>query len=323
MEDFNLIHYPFDVEDSEELNLESIPGGYKMKFDNTVFSKYVKSTLNCGIKNYIEIDIDSSGEECRIISETNEIFEFITPADFHVPGTEESKKFYSEFLENLTTADLNLLEKYSLKFADYCRKYTLPEYPVPITTTAIHLDNTILNKSKINESSSYYSLQIKIKDKVPDSIPQDIVENIKNDISGYKFTLQDTILSRFFLEKKMVKIKEIEEFYSKDVDEKYKSILNYTLFKKAISLHAYFYIDGPWRHCWVHIGYDPTLHRENYKHQTLYYKDTHVPFQLKQYPEIIEEVEKRPDWFLLPEFDINNGFISEALYNLISYIIYN
>lgn len=323
MTDYDLIHYPFIVNKKEEVNLSKVnPEGFKMKFVNDVFSKSVRSTLNSGTKKYIEIEIDDKNE-CKIISETNEIHEFITPADFYVGTSEKTREFYLESYKNITNENIEYLDDYAVKFGEFSNNSILPEYPVPLTTTTLHFENFESSHTKVYDNkANYYSIQIKIGDEIPKKISVEIESNIRKDMNDYKYKLQKEILTEFFKGKKIVKAKDIEELYNNKLDKSIRQEISYTILKRAVGLHAYYYTNGPWRHSWVLIGYDPSLFRENYKYQTLYYKETHVPFRLIEYEEIINEIEKNPNWFLLKRFDLTKGFISQALYDLISYMIY-
>lgn len=321
MINYDLIHHPFNVINPEKSMIKKTSDGFELYFDNNIFSKKIYSNLNTSIKNYIEIEIFENGD-CKMISETNELHEFTTPADFFIEKNFKTKKFYSEVYKNIITENnLENLEKYALEFDNFCKNEFIPEYPVPITTISSHFENFNMNNIKNFENNSYSSIQIKFEDEIPKEYPKEIKNQILKEIGNEKYYLQEKIFNNFFKKNKIVKIKEIENLYYKILNEEEKKMITYTFFKKAIILHAYLYINGPWRHCWVAMGYNPTMNQKNYKYQTLYKKGTHIPYQLIEYPEIIKEVEKKPDWFLLKKCHSSHGFISKALQDFILFAI--
>lgn len=131
--------------------------------------------------------------------------------------------------------------------------------------------------------------------------------------------MQDRFLCGFFAENKIAKFKQVQESFSGVPNLEGQELLKQTYLKKCVALHAFYYSAGPWRHCWVAFGYDPSTDRANYRHQSVALEGMASPFQLVEYPAIIEEVERNMDWYVLKECDPTAGFISKALRSLISY----
>lgn len=319
MKKYSLVHYPFNISNNDQAMLVKTPGGFELHFEKSIFTKKVTSTLNSGIKNYIEIEIENG--KCKLLNETDKIHEFTTPADFYVDINHESKEFYTNIHNRIISDDLESLTEYASEFNEYVKHNNLPEHPVPSITTSSHFENFKVNSTSRSETEPVYSLQIHFGDPVPTKPSPKIENDFLQELGDEKFIIQKNCLSSFFNENKIVKAKQIEKAYHKNITKEQKNKLKYTSLKKSLLLHAYFYNSGPWRHCWIQIRYDPATDPQNYKYQTLYQKRTQAPFQLIEYPKIIEEVEKRSHWFLLNECNPTDGFISEALRDLISYML--
>ncbi len=93
--------------------------------------------------------------------------------------------------------------------------------------------------------------------------------------------------------------------------------------KRCVGLHSYFASSGPWRHCWVRFGYDPSKYKGNYRYKVIEMRSKKASFQVFQKPSIKAEVCKNENWYLHDECDPIDGFISKALKNFIVYTIDN
>lgn len=313
---FKLVHHPFNIEEREDALLFRKQDNFEIRFSPDIFSKKIESTKSVGSRKYIEIEtIDG---KCEMLSETNEIHEFLTPADFYVEINQNSREFYENIYENLMDDDLEKLTSHAEKMTEFLKTNNFPECPAPLITTALHYENFTTSSTGAS-GDSYSSTQIRFGDDIPCQVPTETREYISKGLGEEGYEVQDRFLNHYFRNTAITKYKNIEIEYQKISSARDKELVKLTYLKKCLSMHAFYYTSGPWRHCWVRLGYDPACDRQNYKFQLLNVKSTN--FQLIEYPDIIAEVEKNIDWYLLKECDATDGFISEALRNLILYKI--
>ena len=309
--DFDLIQHPFNINKKEEILLFRIPNGFEMNFTLDIFSKKVQSTMISSNKNYIEVEIADG--ECKILSETNKINKFNNPADFYVKISEDARQLYTDIHKHIITDDLNSLTAYAIDLDIFLRDHDFPECPVPLITSSSHFENFSVNSVKKVDQNRIYCIQIRFGESIPNK-PMEQIKSLLLDVIGEAaYELQHSILHTYFKLNKIAKYTEIQNYYIKNLSEEEKKVFRLFNLKKCLSEHAFFYKSGPWRHCWVAMGYDPSTDRQNYKYQVIYLKGRKEPFQIIERPQIIAEVDKNIDWYLLKECDPVLGFISKAL----------
>lgn len=314
------IYYPFKVRKKEDVLLYKLEKGYELRFTKDLFSKRVNSTIEDQSKNFLEIEINDN--EVKIISQFKKIHKFITPADFYVPISEESRKFYESIHQALINNDLTALTNKAIEVAQIARKDGFPEMQLPITTTSSHFENFESSISRTDNLSKVPICRIKYGEPIPENYLEETYLILKSQITAEQFKLQDEFYKSYFRNTPISKLRTIINEYEKQ-DDIFKQIIQLNLLKRCVSLHAYFTSSGPWRKCWIRFGYDPSLIQDCFRYQIIEIRSKKVNFQIYQKPEIVAEVDKNKDWYLLNECDPMDGFLSKTLKNLIIYTIDN
>lgn len=318
-EEFDVVHYPFKVKSKDDVLLYRVEDGYEMRFTRSIFSKRVCSSVNSLQKKYIEIEIDEKG--IIALSEFQTIHEFITPADFYVPQCEDALKFYSEVHSSLVGDDLERLTKMAVEIDKKVKSgKSFPEFPLPISTTMSHFENYKTASAKLETFPHVPIIQIKSGDQVPCQASRESESVIRSVLSRDQYNAQEQFYKSFFGSMPISRFRTVAEKYDKSPSD-LKDSISLNILKRCVGLHAYFFTSGPWRKCWVRLGYDPTTDSENYKYQVVEMRTKKANFQIFQRPEIEAEVVKNKEWYVLKEFDPVDGFVSKALKNFIIYTI--
>lgn len=316
--EFELVRYPFRAENKEGVLLYRVEDGYEMRFTRDVFSKRVYSSVSNLQRSYIEIEIDN--EKVVALSETHNIHEFTTPADFYVPQSEHALKFYSEVHSSLVGDDLEKLTAMATETDQKVKASGFPEFSLPITTVMAHFENYKTATAKADTFPHVPIVQIKFGELIPSKAPEESENIVRSALSKEQYNIQSQFYKSFFGTMPISRFRTIAERYSKSPDS-VKQAISLNILKRCIGLHAYFVTSGPWRKCWIMLGYDPTTDSENYKYQVIEMRTKKANFQIFQRPEIEAEVVKNREWYVLKEFDPVDGFVSKSLKNFIIYTI--
>lgn len=316
--EFDIVRYPFKVKSKDDTLLYRVGDGYEMRFTRSTFSKRVYSSVNSLQRRYIEIKIDKN--DVVALSETQTIHEFITPADFYIPQHEDALKFYSEIHSSLVGNDLEGITTMAAEVDKKVRSEGFPEFPLPISTTMSHFENYETATAKLETFPHVSIAQIKFGDPIPSLALGESEDAIRSALTKDQYNAQGRFYQSFFDTAPISRFRTIAEKYEKSEDGLKRSI-SLNILKRCIGLHAYFSTSGPWRKCWIRLGYDPTTDSENYKYQIIEMRTKKANFQIFQRPEIEAEVVKNREWYVLKEFDPVDGFVSKALKNFIIYTI--
>lgn len=320
-QDFDLIRYPFKIKDKEEAILFRVDDSYEMRFTRDLFSKRVLSTAST-VPSKVFIEIEIEDDTAKIISETKVIHDFRTPADFYVPINQNAADFYKKMHSALIDNDLNTILNMAAEISGNISENGFPELPLPLTTTFSHFENYETTIGRLESFPKIPAKQIKYGEEVPCSVEERQVDLLKKYLSKEQFEAQDLFYKKYFEKTPITRFKTIAICYEEE-SSCLKNTISLNLLKRCIGLHAYFMISGPWRKCWVRFNYDPATDRENYKYQSVEMRSKHANFQVFQKPEIVAEITKNKDWYLLSTCDPIDGFISKALKNFIIYTIDN
>ncbi|KAM0680866.1 hypothetical protein GINT2_001140 [Glugoides intestinalis] len=320
-QNFELVRYPFKVKKEADVILFRVENSFEMRFSRDLFAAKVCSTpLNNSSKTFIEIEIN--GKEVMIVSETKRIHDFKTPADFYVPISNDTKAFYEKIHSSIIGNDVDNLLNTGIEITESISEHGFPELPLPLTTASSHFENYETAIGKLENFPKIPIIQIKHGDEIPESFPTQAMDLLKNHLTAEQFEAQEFFYERFFQVTPIARFKTVAmEFEVADTCFKRKISLN--ILKRCIGLHAYFVISGPWRKCWIRFGCDPRLDQSNYRYQSIEMRSKRANFQIFQKPEIVTEVMKNKEWYLLSECDAVDGFVSKALKNFIIYTIDN
>lgn len=316
-----LVNYPFKIDNEENLILYRVNDDFEMRFTRELSAKRVVSTCKKDCKKYIEIEIDDD-RNVKIIEVFDKINVFKTPADFYVPISEDSKYFYESMHLSLINENLDTFLEKALEINEIVKNGGFPEFPIPITTVSSHFENFESATAKSDELFVISTIQIKYSDEIPVEPATESNNIARSFLTPEQYQIQNDFYTAYFNLNNISRFKTIANFYErKEID--FKRLISLHVLKKCIGLHAYFLTSGPWRKCWVKLGYDPKSDSENYKYQVIEMRSKKTNFQIFQKPEIIMEVSEHLDWYISKECDPIDGFISKALKNFIVYIIDN
>jgi len=362
--DGSLVLYPFLVDKKSEIKMKILsPNSHLLRFsDDCNDSDGVLSSLTTTNKVHfiLEVPIDDAElrdetGNVRVLAQIDSHYEFVTPAGFLEEPLDDSKEFYSQYLAELTSPDLNETAELSEKIAKLLEGNNFPEYPVPIPKTA-HYENFYAGATGVPTHSEVESIVIQFGGSIPRSLddysdkrispsnsdkrisPSNSDKRISPSNSDKKKSrlimqilgerackIQDDFFSKIFSERKIFKFKDLKELYKNLVCDEDKKEFKPNHLKPALLLHAYFYSNGPWNNSWVEYGYNPATDRLNYKYQSMYvkvpWKSVKMKMILNDYPDALGEVEKRPSWYLLDECDPNEGFYTPVLYKYFEYYL--
>ncbi|KAL6122758.1 hypothetical protein NUSPORA_00014 [Nucleospora cyclopteri] len=303
----NLLKHIFYITERDEARLFVTNDGIEYHFTEDPFSKKVSSSQTKSGNRYLEIEIDENGEG-NIVEEYENIEEFKTPADFYVPNTPQSQKFYTDFYNKIMDPNAINFDSFAEEIHQKLQYENLPDFNPPfLSRSKIH--ETLLNKNnKIIKKNSFALQTIPVDGKIP-VIPEKGVKE--------------------FLIKKHGK--EIYERISEFLDENLKNyniITNTEMneimkrsqikdFKLRLGLIENFYqfSGGPFRKLWIKIGYDPRTNPDNYIYQLIEKRNKKYRFWLKENPELVKEVEKDRKSYLTATFDQKLGFFSKSFLN--------
>lgn len=313
-----LVLYPFKIQNTENIIMFRTNEGFELRFSRDIFSKRVSSTKISNQRNYLELEINDDTVVC--VNEYNVLDEFITPADFYIDNGEDAKSFYKEIHSHLVNDDLENHLSFSLELNKSIKEAGFPEFNTCLATTATHFENYDKYISRPSTTQSTPIFQIKINDSIPTSPSEKTIMHLASILNQEIFQAQDQFYKAIFKNTPIVRFKTIANSYEKQ-SELFKKNVSKHFIKCCIGLHAYFFTSGPWRKCWVALGYDPKTDSNNYKYQIIEIRTKRASFQVFERPEIEIEVNKNKDWYILKNFHPVNGFISKALKNFIIYIL--
>lgn len=318
--EYELVHHPFNVQDREETMLFRTDDGFELRFSNDALAKRVRATKSPGSKNYIELVIEDG--IVRALGETRTLYEFVTPADFCIPISDEARCFYSELHTMLMGDDAGALAAYGERLtAAFCGEAGhpqmplgggFPECPVPLTTAAAHFER-FTGEIGPGSETCVRGATIRFGEQIPTEAPAGIRAYVVGKIGERGVVLSQRFLAALFAERPIIRFRDIEAAYSARLTLKEQDILKATYLKKCVALHAFYYSAGPWRHCWVAFGVDPASSRHNYRFQTISLSGIPAPFQIIDHPHIVTEVDRNFDWYVSARCDLVDGFVSKAL----------
>lgn len=316
----DLVQYPFKIFKKEQALLFRVQDGYEMRFTEEIGSKKVQSTVKQDTKRYLTLEIFDDGSVK--IEEFNKLFVFDEPADFYVPASNDSKSFYNSIHESLVGNDLDKLFEKAIDLDKYLQQYKFPEYPLPVLTSSTHFEN-FENATAVRSKMPRIPVQqCKPDEPVPNTFNPESKKILSQYLTDEQMNAQEIFYKSYFAHTPISRFRSIITAYEES-DTEFKRTISLNLLKRCICLHGYFMSAGPWRKCWIRFGLDPRIDREMYKYQIVEYRTKKANFQIFEKPEITAEVEKNKSWYLIENYDPNDGFISTALKNFIIYIIDN
>ncbi|ORD96970.1 hypothetical protein HERIO_1124 [Hepatospora eriocheir] len=316
-QDYVIIKHPFFINDQSDINLKPSENKYEYKFTDTIESPFLLSNLNGNnLTVYLEIEIDEDNNG-KILNNYRNIQNFAKPADFTVPMSEKANKFYANIDKILNLGNIDDLEEFAPMFEKFSNRNQFPDIPPPQIFVGGHMTSFKIEDEKPLEKNYFYckGIQIKITDDIPTNPTKEIVNLIKEKLEPVTFDRLEEIFENI-KHIKMFRYKELPTILSKNN-------INYDIYliRKCIPLYYYFYLSGPFRGYWVRYNYDPRKYVENYQNQILYIKKKNIKLWVKDNSVLIKEIEKNKNWFLYDNFDIKKGFLSDAVYDFVEYLM--
>lgn len=314
--------YPFKAASTDSVILFRINGGFELRFTRDIFSKRANTTPVDLSRTTLEIEItDGRGE---IVSQITRLHKFDTPADFYVGIPEKSKEFYESIHAALIGSDLDDLMSKAIEAHKHAREAGFPEIPLPAVTACSHFEN-FQSASAVVKGDGYPRISVeraRYGDPAPEACSASSIETHRKYFTEEQFKVQETFYREFFDANPISRCRGVYEEYEKR-DSNFKQVISFNLLKRCISLHAYFIVSGPWRKCWARFGFNPSEHQYCYKYQLIEMRSKRANFMIYQKPEIMAEISKNKSWYLREQCDPCDGFVSQALKNLITYTLDN
>ncbi|KAF7683132.1 General transcription factor 3C polypeptide 5 [Astathelohania contejeani] len=306
-DNFDMVEYPFKIKDDDPLYLESGDGVYETRIVNTLESKKIYATPKNNESTIFHIRIENGKAE--IVGRTETVYEFVTPADFYIPIPQETKNYYNELYDRMIYSELD-------DFLEYTK--SIPLNPIPLYVPPVLSSGSIFQtyqfKNYITQkSSNRQAIQIRIEDSVPEAFTSPNEIKLRDKYGEDIFKEIKNIIDSFITNNPIFKLRNL-----------HKIILNNDFFKKEnISIYktrefvpclAYYYTSGPWKGCWVRLGYDPKLHKENFKYQIIGFKRICKARMLYEIEDVYSEINENQNIYTNDVFDYSNGFLKvEAL----------
>ncbi|OQS54478.1 hypothetical protein EHP00_1057 [Ecytonucleospora hepatopenaei] len=314
--EIKLVKHPFFITDKEDVLLFRNEDFLEYHFDGTIFSKTIDAQEIESNLVYLECTSDENGF-LVILDTFSKIYEFKEPVDFYFPQPLESQAFYKNFHQILLDDNLHNFVKHSDTLNDYLKTKNFPDF---FMEKYINIKPWDMDE-KGGQDVSFVRIKafiIKTHEDTPKEHPENIKDNFIKNIGQKQYDDIQDFIKKYFLEN-ILTVKEIEEIYKNATD------LNFTLYalKYAIIEHYYIFADGPWRKCWIKFGYDPKTCWDNYIFQKITFINHSMSFQIKDNKELLKEIEKKREWYILKTFEPKNGFLSNACLKLIDYFISN
>jgi len=314
------VHYPFKIHETVDALLFRLKDGFEMRFTDDIFAKRTVSTPVDTHRSMVEIEID--GEDGRIVSEIRKINRFETPADFYIPVADDARSFYESIHSSLISETLDDLIAKSVEVSKHVREHGFPEIQIPVTIASGHFENF---ESAAQRAEGHQRLPIsrmKFGEQVPTQYPEEALAILRKYLTEEQLEAQASFYRAYFDSTPISRFRFIARAYEA-VDQSIRQAIPLSLLKRCICLHAYFVTSGPWRKCWVRLGFDPSVDQENYRYQLIEMRSKRANFQIFERMEIEAEVCKNRGWYLVDECDPVDGFVSKALKNFIVYTIDN
>ncbi|KAI5150788.1 hypothetical protein ENBRE01_1710 [Enteropsectra breve] len=346
-----------DAHSSETKNMPQNCSKYEFRFSEGLCASKVYSTQIQNRNSYIEIDIKNNVPE--IISSTNVLHEFNTPADFYIDKDAKSIEFYKNMLDKICGDDLDALMNYADEL-NYCLKKEktpktedkyldtlipddeehhndiqiapenqilkdtkrFPLLPQPRAMVFAHFE-TFANMDKtknLQKTESLNAHQLTYGEPIPEEEPHGALDLLLKRHGQKSFEVQKEFFSEFLKDNKIFKVSELEASYNR-LGKRKRSLLTKYALKQWLVLHAYCYSKGPWRLMWVQLGYDPSIDRDNYRHQEIFVPSLKIRYLIRDSKAVTDEVDKNMDWYLFKECHKTDGFVSQALKDLVAYIL--
>lgn len=308
VEFFDLVQHPLELDEKTVSTLEKHKDAYSMQVTGGLGSKRVFASKEESRKVYLHVLIDNEGP--RICGESTTVYVFGTPADFYVPVSEKTAKFYGDIYKNITSNRIEDLQQSAEAF--YRRFYSnnehFPFYPMPITTRIGLSDDKKLKEFLSEREKIQNSVVVRYEDKVPDA-PNEaafraVGRFVDSDFNPLAF------LEGVFAENPILRMEYIKKIYRQEISDPLKRKVAFDRFRFFVPAVAYFMNSGPWYKTWIRFGLDPKKKREMYRYQVLAFKVHGAAFQVFEDPWIVEEVEKNRDTFLRSDCSYKTGFLT-------------
>jgi general transcription factor 3C polypeptide 5 (transcription factor C subunit 1) len=300
VEDFDLVEYPFAVEDSGKLYLQKRRESYEARITNALDSKKIFATKKKLKRVYLHVSIGDG--DCTLVGASGSIHQFISPSDYYIPSEGESRSFYYDMYKRFIS-DNN--DSYLEHFSDLSNLKDIPLFPPPLFTVADVYDNLPVQRNQ-KKRGIERCLKVKLGGQVPNVPSKDYVEEMKSkhDINVYNEAVD--ILKKMFEISPIIRLSIVERKYDDENQN-----LKFITLKPFFPLVAYYMVSGPWKRCWVRLGFDPTQNVECYKYQVVYYKNLSKEFVIADEMEVVREIESDRDKYLNRECTPRTGFLSE------------
>lgn len=308
-----LVKHPFFIQNKEDALLFKTKNTLEYHFDETVFSKKITAEVSENNYGFVECEYDDDGNVV-VLNEFQSVYEFKELADFVIKEPEASKTFYKDMHEILLETDLDRFIGNAEKLNEYLKTKNFPIYYPHKFIKAKHWDMDLQIK-QIGDVNRVKAYTIKIEDEIPLKHPENVKDNFIKNNSAELYEKTSAFIREHFKEN-ILSTKDIEnKFEMHKTGEFTQYALRYTLVE-----HYYILNEGPWRRCWIKFGYDPKADQENYIYQKIDVNNKNLHFQIKNNSELVQEIEKKRDWYIKKKFDAKNGFLHEACLKLINYI---
>ncbi|AFM98872.1 DNA binding factor subunit TFIIIC1-like protein [Encephalitozoon hellem ATCC 50504] len=312
---FDIVECPFEGDECV-LPLIKTDSGYEMRICNRPDAKKVVATKNKGCKGYFHLEI--IGDECKLVGYTENMYSFVTPADFYLPVAKEAREFYTEIYSKMVYGDMNECMDVAEMFDKTYKDEEMPMYPVPIISTVESFENYNFKDFKGGKDRTGDTIHVGYEDEAPENPIPGLFERLSRLHGEDVMKLQEHLFNRLFDTHPILRISNIIRMFKSDERATEMGFSDWKI-KKLLPLHAYFVDSGPWRGCWIKFGLDPKKDQSNFKYQIYDSRKSGKTFQVFEAENVVHEVERNRSWYLSDEPSFKMGFHTKALLNLLRF----
>ena len=312
---FDIVECPFGAEQCV-LPLVRTDAGYEMRICSKPDAKKVVATRSKECGGYLHVVID--GGVCRAAGYTENMYVFVTPADFYLPVPQETRAFYSEVYSKLVHGSMDQCMEAAEMFGDGFWDGEVPAYPVPILSTVESFENYNLKDFRGGRDRTGDTIHAGYDDEVPCEPVEGLLARLERLHGAAAIGLQEQLFGRVFSTHPVLRISNIIRMFKADERAGEMGFSDWKI-KKLLPLHAYFIDSGPWRGCWARFGFDPRGDADNFRYQIYDSRKSGRTFQVFEAENVVQEVERNRAWYLAGEPSFKTGFHRKALLNLLRF----
>ncbi|KMV65702.1 DNA binding factor subunit TFIIIC1-like protein [Encephalitozoon cuniculi EcunIII-L] len=315
IKDFDIVECPFQA-DKCVLPLVKTDAGYEMRICNRPDAKKIVATKDKKCKGYFHLEITE--DKCRMVGYTENLYSFVTPADFYLPVPQETKEFYSEIYSKMVYGDMDQCMEIAKTFDKSYRDEEIPMYPVPIISTVESFENYNFKDFKGGKDRAGDTVHVGYEDRIPEGPTEGLPGRLEKLHGADVMRLQEQLFSHLFSIHPILRISNIIRMFKSDERAAEMGFSDWKI-KKFLPLHAYFIDSGPWRGCWARFGVDPKRDQSNFRYQIYDSRKSGRTFQVFEAENVVNEVERNRSWYLADEPNFRMGFHTKALLNLLRF----